>query len=125
MINVKAIYAELLTNEKITALVSTDNIMSSWPNEEIENFPCIIFTDDNQSDTEYWENKPGASSCSVMIHIFSKKLDGYATTTEIAELIAEVMNDKLWNCSRNGETADPDPDVEHRVMAFNTSIFYN
>lgn len=124
MINVKAIYAELLTNEKITALVPADNIMSAYP-AEVEVYPCIIFLDENQSDTEYWENKPGASSCSVMIHIFSKKLDGYATTTEIAELIAEVMNDKLWNCSRNGETADPDPDVEHRVMAFNTSIFYN
>ena len=124
MINVKAIYAELLTNEKITALVPADNIMSAYP-AEVEVYPCIIFLDENQSDTEYWENKPGASSCSVMIHIFSKKLDGYATTTEIAELIAEVMNDKLWNCSHNGETADPDPDVEHRVMAFNTSIFYN
>lgn len=124
MINVKAIYDELLTNEKITALVSEDNIMSAYP-AEVEVYPCIIFLDENQSDTEYRENKPGASSCSVMIHIFSKKLDGYATTTEIAELIAEVMNDNLWNCSRNGETADPDPDVEHRVMAFNTSIFYN
>lgn len=124
MINVKAIYAELLTNEKITALVPADNIMSAYP-AEVEVYPCIIFLDENQNDTEYRENKPGASSCSVMIHIFSKKLDGYATTTEIAELIAEVMNNNLWNCSRNGETADPNPDVEHRVMAFNTSIFYN
>lgn len=124
MINVKAIYDELLTNEKITALVPADNIMSAYP-AEVEVYPCIIFLDENQNDTEYRENKPGASSCSVMIHIFSKKLEGYATTTEIAELIAEVMNDNLWNCSRNGETADPDPDVEHRVMVFNTSIFYN
>ena len=123
MINAKALYNTLLNDERITSLVDEDNILSSWPGEEIENFPCIIFLDDNQADTEYNENRPGASSCSVQIHIFSKKLDGYTTTSEIALVIAEVMHGDLWNCSQNRETSDPDPNCEHRVMIFNKSIF--
>ena len=123
MINAKELYNSLLTDSRITELVDEDNILSSWPNEEIETFPCIIFLDDNQNDDEYNDNRSSASDCSVQIHIFSKKLDGYITTSEIAIKIAEVMNEDLWNCSQNGEVSDPNPDTEHRVMVFNKSIF--
>lgn len=122
MINTKVIYNTLLNDTRITELVDEDNILSSWPNE-VETFPCIIFMDENQSDDEYYENMPGASRCSVQIHIFSKKLDGYVTTSEIGVIIAKVMNEDLWNCSQNGEVSDPDPNCEHRVMVFNRSIF--
>ena len=123
MINAKELYNSLLTDSRITELVDENNILSSWPDEEIETFPCIIFLDDNQSDDEYYENMPGASRCSDQIHIFSKKLDGYITTSEIGIIIAEVMREDLWNCSQNGEVSDPDPNCEHRVMRFNKSIF--
>ena len=123
MINAKELYNSLLTDSRITKFVDKDNILSSWPNEEIETFPCIIFLDDNQSDDEYNDNKPSASDCSVQIHIFSKKLDGYITTSEIAIKIAEVMHEDLWSCLQDGEVSDPDPNCEHRVMRFNKSIF--
>jgi len=123
MINAKELYNSLLTDSRITELVDEDNILSSWPDEEIETFPCIIFLDDNQSDDEYNDNRPSASGCSVQIHIFSKKLDEYITTSEIAIKIAEVMNEDLWSCLQNGEVSDPDPNCEHRVMRFNKSIF--
>ena len=123
MINAKKIYNTLLNNSRITALVNTDNILSAWPSEEDENFPRIIFLDSNQNDSEYNDNKAAASNCSVQIHIFTKKLDGYASTSEIGEAVAEVFNEDLWHCSQNGEVADPDPDAEHRVMSFNKSIF--
>ena len=122
MINAKKIYASLLNNERITSLVSDEKILNTYPNE-IEIYPCIIFLDENQNDTEYCENKPRANGCSVHIHIFTKKLDGYVTTSDVAEAICEVMNEDLWNCSQNGEVSDPDPDCEHRVMRFNKSIF--
>lgn len=122
MINTKVIYNTLLNDTRITELVDEDNILSSWPNE-FETFPCIIFMDENQSDDEYNDNKPEASRCSVQIHIFTKKLDGYVTTSEIGVIIAEVMREDLWNCSQNGEVANTDPDCEHRVMVFNKSIF--
>lgn len=122
MINTKVIYNTLLNDTRITELVDEDNILSSWPNE-VETFPCIIFMDENQSDDEYNDNKPEASRCSVQIHIFTKKLDGYVTTSEIGVIIAEVMHEDLWNCSQNGEVSNTDPDCEHRVMVFNKSIF--
>lgn len=122
MINTKVIYNTLLNDTRITELVDEYNILSSWPNE-VETFPCIIFMDENQSDDEYNDNKPEASRCSVQIHIFTKKLDGYVTTSEIGVIIAEVMHEDLWNCSQNGEVSNTDPDCEHRVMVFNKSIF--
>lgn len=122
MINAKKIYNTLLNDSRITALVNEDNILSAWP-DEFKVFPCIIFMDNNQSDSEYNDNKAAASDCSVQIHIFSKKLDGYTSTSDIGEVVAEVFNEDLWHCSQNGEVADPDPDAEHRVMSFNKSIF--
>ena len=122
MINTKEIYNKLLNDKRITELVDEDNILSAWP-DEFETFPCIVFVDENQSDTEYYENRPGASLCTVMIHIFTKKLAGFVTSTEIALAVADVMHDDLWNCSQNRELSDPDPDCEHRVLTFNKSIF--
>ena len=122
MINTKVIYDTLLNDTRITELVDEDNILSSWPNE-FETFPCIIFLDENQSDDEYYENMPGASRCSIQVHIFTKKIGNYITTSEIGVIIAKVMNEDLWNCSQNGEVSDPDPDCEQRVMVFNKSIF--
>lgn len=124
MINTKKIYNSLLNNENITALVPEENIISAYPNE-VTIYPSIFFLDENQADTEYYENKAGASAASVQIHVFSKKLDGYVTTSEIGDKIAEVMNNDLWHCSKNGEVADPRPDVEHRVLIFSKSIFIN
>ena len=124
MVNAKKIYSQLLSNALITAVVPGDNILNAYPNE-IENFPCIVFLDEGQSDTEYADNFHTVQRCSVMIHIFSKKLDGYVTTSEISVIIAEVMNADLWHCSQNGEISDPDPDAEHRVMRFEKSIFIN
>lgn len=122
MINAKKLYAEIFSDERITALIPEDNILNAYQNE-VEIFPCIIYLDDNQSDGEYSDNKSGASSCSVMVHIFSKKLPGYVTTAEVSLVIAEVLNEKLWHCSQNREIGDPDPDTEHRVMVFSKSIF--
>ena len=123
MLNVKEIYNKLLNDSSITSLIPEENILSAWPSE-VEVFPCIIFLDDFQSDAEYYDNKPGASSCSVAIHIFTKKLEGYVSTSEIGIQISKVMNNDFWNCSTNKEVIDPDEDVEHRAMIFSKSIFY-
>jgi len=114
----------MFSDERITSLIPAENILNSYPNE-IENFPCIVFVDENQSNSEYNENKPGASLCVLMVHIYSKKLDGFVSTSEVAVKVAEVFNDELWNCSQNREVSDPDPNAEHRVMVFEKSIFNN
>lgn len=122
MINAKKLYKKIFSDERITSVISAENILNAYP-AEVETFPCIIYLDDNQSDGEYSDNKSGASDCSIMVHIFSKKLPGYVTTTEVSLVIAEVLNEKLWHCYQNREIGDPDPDTEHRVMMFNKSIF--
>lgn len=122
MINTKEIYSQLLSNSELIALVPDDNITNSYPNE-VEIFPCIIVVDENQSDSEYADNKHNADRCSVMFHIYTKKVGDYVTTSEIGVIIAKVMNNDLWHCSMNGEISDPQPDVEHRVMRFDKSIF--
>lgn len=122
MINAKRIYKRLLTDTRITALIDEENIQSSYP-AEIEIYPCIIFLDDAQADSEYSDNKPDASCCEVEIHIYSKKLTGFVSTADVAVEIAAVMAEDLWHCPVNREVPDPVPDVEHRVMRFNKSIF--
>lgn len=122
MINAKKLYKKIFSDERITSVIPKDNILNAYP-AEVEIFPCIIYLDDNQSDGEYSDNKSGASGCSLTVHIFSKKITGYVSTAEVAVVIANVLNEKLWNCSHNREVGDPDPDTEHRVMMFNKSIF--
>lgn len=122
MINTKEIYAKLLNDERITTLVSEDNILNAYP-ASVEDFPCIVFIDENQSDEQYADNFATTSRCSVTIHIFSKKLDEYVTTSEIGVIIARVMNEDLWHCSMNREISDTNPDVEHRIMDFEKSIY--
>ena len=122
MINAKKLYKKIFSDERITSVIPEDNILNAYPTE-VEIFPCIIYLDDNQSDGEYSDNKSGASGCSLTVHIFSKKITGYVSTAEVAVVIANVLNEKLWNCSQNREVGDPDPDKEHRVMMFNKSIF--
>ena len=121
MINTKELYNTLLNNESITSLVGEDNILNAYP-ESIENFPTIIFLDENQNDIEYADNVSHAVNCSVQIHIFSKKIDSYPSTSEIGIAVADVMNKDWWNCNMNGETPDPVDEVEHRVMRFSKSI---
>ena len=124
MINTKELYSELLSNETLHNFVADDNIFNGYPGD-IEVFPCIVVIDENQNDSEYADNKHMADNCSVELHIFTKKLDGYFTTSQISVIIANIMNGDLWNCSMNGEITDPRPNVEHRVMRFNKSIFNN
>lgn len=123
MVNAKKIYSQLLSNARILEIVPEENISNSYPSL-ISQFPCIIFIDDNQNDIEYADNKSLGTNCSVSMHVFSKKINGYPTTSEIAEAITEVMNNDFWNCSSNGEVSDPQQDVEHRVLNFNKSILY-
>ena len=122
MINAKKLYKNIFSDERITSVIPEENILNAYP-DEVEIFPCIIYLDENQSDGEYSDNKSGASGCSLTVHIFSKKITGYVSTADVAVVIANVLNEKLWNCSQNREFGDPDPDTEHRVMMFNKSIF--
>lgn len=121
MINLKTLIHNILNDSRITSLISEDNILDVYPNE-VETYPCIIFLDSNQNDIEFADNKPLGDNCSVEIHIFTKALEGYSTTSEIGIVISEVFKDEFFACVGNTEVADPDPDVRHRVMNFRKGI---
>lgn len=115
------VYGILAGNETIAGYVG-ENILDAYPNE-VENFPCIIFLDANQSDTEFADNKPLADAAEVEIHIFTKALDGFPTAAEIGEAVYGAMNENYFVLSGGRRLSDPDPDVRHRIMNFRNIIF--
>ena len=120
MINAKVIYNSILNDERITEY--TENIFDAYP-ETVETFPCIIFQDDNQRDEEFADNLPTVDSLGVQIHIYTKALDGYSTTTEIGLVVAEVMKENWFVCTSNREVPDVEDNVRHRVMYFTRDVF--
>lgn len=124
MVNTKEIYNRLLGDSSLLDLIGGDKVFSAWPNlVDDENFPCVIFLDENQSDGEYADNRPIVARCSVAVHIFTKKVEEFATSSEIGMVIARIMGGDDWSCTQNGEVPDPLPDAEHRVMKFSKSIY--
>ena len=69
MINAKKFYNTVLSDARITAVCST--VLDAYP-ETVEQFPCIIFLDDNQMDKEFADNLPLADNIRVQVHIFTK-----------------------------------------------------
>lgn len=117
MINAKSLYYSLLSDSRITDLVGEDNVFDAYP-ETVETFPCVIFLDANQSDTEFADNLPIADSLELQVHIFTKALDGYATTSEIGLVVATVMRENFFVATQNSELSDVEDNVRHRVMTF-------
>lgn len=115
MINAKALYYSLLNDERLTDIVS--DIFDAYP-ETVETFPCVIYLEENQSDIEFADNKPMGDSLSFEVHIFTKALDGFPTTSEIGLIVAEIMMDNYFVCRGNREVADVVDNVRHRVMTF-------
>lgn len=115
------VYGILSGNETIAGYVG-ENILDAYPNM-VENFPCIIFLDANQSDVEFADNKPLADAAEVEIHIFTKALDGFPTATEIGEAVYVAMNENYFVLTGGRGLSDPDPDVRHRIMNFRNIIF--
>ena len=115
------VYGILSGNETIAGYVG-ENILDAYPNM-VENFPCIIFLDANQSDVEFADNKPLADAAEVEIHIFTKALDGFPTATEIGEAVYVAMNENYFALTGGRGLSDPDPDVRHRIMNFRDIIF--
>ena len=120
MINAKKLYNTILNDARIKAIGK--NIFDAYP-ETVEKFPCVIFLDDNQTDIEFADNLPLGDSIAVQIHIFTKALSGYATTSAIGLVVAEVMKEQFFTCRNNREVQDVADNVRHRVMYFTREVF--
>lgn len=121
MINAKVIYNTILHDTRLTSIV--EKVLDAYPNS-ITKFPCVIFLDDNQNDTEFADNEPLADNLSVQVHIFTKALSGYKTTTEIGLVVNTLMKENYFACTSNREVPDSVDNVRHRVMYF-TRGFYS
>lgn len=117
MINAKSLYYSILQDERLTDLVGEDNILDAYP-ETVETFPCVIFLEENQLDREFADNQPLADELSLTVHIFTKSLDGYPTTSEIGLVVATIMRENFFVATQNREMSDVSDNVRHRVMAF-------
>ena len=120
MINAKLLYNTILNDARITAVAPV--VLDAYPNS-ITKFPCVIFLDDSQADKEFADNHPLANSIGVQIHIFTKALSDYKTTTEIGLIVAEVMKENYFVCTSNSEVPDIDDNIRHRVMYFRRDVY--
>lgn len=120
MINAKKIYNTLLNDERIKAVAKT--IVDAYPSK-VTVFPTVVFLDAEQSDTEFADNLPTVDKLGVEIHIFTKAVGTYKTTTEIGLVVADVMKEQFFTCPSNREVPDVDDNIRHRVMYFTREVF--
>ena len=120
MINAKETIYNILSDERLTSQVT--DIFDAYPTT-IENFPCIIFIDSGQTDIEFADNQPLGVEVEITIHIFTKTLDGYLTTSQIGIIVDEIMKENYFICNSNMEVPDVDDNVRHRIMVFRNNFF--
>lgn len=122
MINAKELYYQMLHDERITDIVGSNGIFDAYP-ETIEDFPCVIYLEENQNDVEFADNQPTTNNLSFQLHIFTKALDGYATTSQIALTVDEVLKEYYFVCRSNRELQDVQDNVRHRVLNYSRALF--
>ena len=125
MINVKKYINGLLngSSELLSLLGAGDKIYASYP-DKITTFPCVIFEELDQSDTEYADMLPQGTTASITIHIFTKTLANYPTTSSIGQVCNNLLNGVLWNCGSNRELTEDGGTTKHRIMTFSTKFVY-
>ena len=123
MVNVKKyVFTQLSGSTALQTLIGSGQVVDMYPNE-VTVFPLVVYIDSNQSDNEYADNKPETSRASVTVHVFTKTLTGFPTTTSIGIIIADIFKNLLWHCVSNSEVPDPIDSVRHRVMIFSRDLF--
>lgn len=120
MINAKEIYNTLLNDERVKAVAK--EIVDAYPST-ITKFPCVIFLDAEQSDREFADNLPTVDRLGVEVHIYTKAVGNYKTTTEIGLVVADVMKENYFICTGNREVPDIDDNARHRVMYFKRDVY--
>lgn len=121
--NLKKYYKDLLTaSSELITIIGNNKIMSSYP-QEVETFPLVIYEDLNSNDVAFSDNLPEGTRAQVRIHIFTKTLANYPTTTAIAEIIRNIFRSDFWACTMNQETNDVEDNIKHRVMDFSRAFY--
>ena len=121
MTNVKKNVNDILSNSQL----ATHNIeyICGYP-DSVEVFPLVCWFEDGQNELEFNDNKPNWNGCEVEVHIFTKKLNGYMTSNEIAFIVDEAMKGGDWRCFNNREIGDSDNEVEHRILNYRKEFLF-
>lgn len=120
MINAKKLYNTILNDERIKAVAP--KVLDAYPSV-ITKFPCVIFLDASQNDKEFADNLPTVDSLGVEVHIFTKAIANYKTTSEIGIVVANVMKENYFICNSNREVPDVEDNIRHRVMYFIRDVY--
>lgn len=119
MYDVKERLAGILTD---FSCVDDDSVFSAYP-DTVEDFPCIVFEESEQSDGDYRDNGAGGCDTFAVVHVFSKKLEDFPTAFAIMDEVYQKMLANDWVCINSREVADTQPDTEHRVATFRQFFF--
>lgn len=120
MFNAKKFINTILNDQRLTNMVEA--VMDFYP-DSIEKFPCVIFQEDGQNDVEFADNKPLADHISILIHIYTKTLKTYSTTSEIGAIVDVIMKENYFVCMNNYEAPDTEDKVRHRVLRYTREVF--
>lgn len=120
--NLKAKYKQMLNTPELTQILGNGKISSAYP-QEVKTFPLVVYEDDNSRDICFSDNLPEGTQAQVRIHIFTKTIGNYPTTTEIAEVIRNIFRNDLWAMTANRELSDVDDNIRHRVMDFSREFY--
>lgn len=120
MTNTKKIYNQILSDDELSELVDEESIFDSYP-DEVTIFPCVIFTGENQNDVEYADNKSTCDDCSVNIHIFTKAIGNYPTTSEIAKIVDGLFKENDFQLT--GNIDQDENEIRHKILTFRKQIF--
>ena len=121
MTNVKRIVNDLLDNAELTT--RQIETFCGYP-DTIESFPLVCWYEDGQTELEFSDNQPNANNCEIEVHIFTKKLSGYLTTNEIASILYTIFRNADFVCFNNREVADPENEVEHRILNYRKEFLF-
>jgi hypothetical protein len=115
-------YTALSSDSGLDTVLGTNGSVTDEYPETIEKFPLVIYVDTNQYDSEFADNLPTRSTTRVTVHIYTKALTGYPTTTAVGVEVARIFRAMFFNCVSNGEVPDETETVRHRVMVFSRSL---
>ncbi len=100
-----------------TALGGADKISTLWPNS-FENVPMLVYSEDLQVNSDFYDNAVVGNRSNITIHIFTAWT---AKTTTIAKLVDAVMSPLLWTLTGSGDLDNPKEKARHRVMKYERS----
>lgn len=123
MLNMKKYVRQLIiSSPALIALVPATRVLSAYP-DEVTQFPCVIIEEQGQRDEGFSDNLPNAERVNVRLHVFTKTVKDFATTTEVGKILHGIFRSDFWACTYNSEMQDTDESVKHRVMDFTRSFY--